>query len=590
MGKSLYNIFFIIALSVDFVLADSDLDQIVITPSKRTNTVFDSLNSTEIITSREIQKYGFDSIDSLLNFSSSISIGSNGGPGQTKSIFLRGSESNHTKILINGVELNPGTLGVPSIQHISVGMIDRIEIAKGSMSTLYGQNTIGGVINIITKKNIEDANSFIVSSGRFNTNKINLYKKYENGNNKLNFNYSEIRSDSYKAKVDSSKDHEYKNRNLSINYQYEIKKNLFELDYYESDGSTEYDSFGNNLIQDHKDKHIKMSLVQKNIDYKSTYYYITKQNKIDQASVLATDYTHTKINQFSIENNYYDLFHTNSILGFSYIDEALYELSYGTSFKISNNINEFFIQSEYIPFKQNIINTGIRLINHSRYGNYFTGNINIGYYINNNLMFTTGLGKSFRSPDGTDLFGYGGNAKLKPEESISAEVGFKYKLEKNNYFSLSIFNNEIRNLIESDGSIMQNLNKARITGIEMVYKNTFNLIDYKIDYTYQEADDLTNDTLLSRRPRNKIVGKFSYGYDVNNILSLTMLGESVRDNSIYDYQRLGGYMIFNANYLHKKNDYIISFKINNIFDKKYRQAHNYNTEGASIYISLATNF
>jgi len=275
---------------------------------------------------------------------------------------------------------------------------------------------------------------------------------------------------------------------------------------------------------------------------------------------------------------------------FTYTDEALYELSYGTSFKITNHVNEFFIQSQYIPNLNSIINTGLRFINHSRYGNYLTGNINFGYHLNNNTIVTTGLGKSFRSPDGTDLFGYGGNKNLEPEESISTEIGLKYKFSPVNYITLSVFNNDIRNLIESDGSIMQNLNKARITGIEIAYKNSFKLIDYKIDYTYQESDDLTNDTLLSRRPRNKIVGKFSYDFDVNNIISLSMIGESTRDNSIYDYERLGGYMLFNTNYLHKTKNFIISFKINNMFDKKYRRAHNYNTEGISTYVTITTNF
>ena len=83
--------------------------------------------------------------------SSSISIGSNGGFGQTKSIFMRGTESNHTKVLVNGVELNPGTLGVPSLQHIPPEIVERVEISKSGMSSLYGKDSIGGVINIITK-------------------------------------------------------------------------------------------------------------------------------------------------------------------------------------------------------------------------------------------------------------------------------------------------------------------------------------------------------------------------------------------------------------------------------------------------------
>ena len=169
MYKIFNNVIVCLSLFINnLLIADSKLNEIVVTPSLRETTIFDSLSSIEIITKEEIQALGHSNVNDILSHSSSINIGSNGGHGQTKSIFLRGTESNHTKVLINGVTLNPGTLGVASIQHISVDMIDRIEISKGSMSTLFGRDTIGGVINIITSKN---SNSILViGTGRDETN------------------------------------------------------------------------------------------------------------------------------------------------------------------------------------------------------------------------------------------------------------------------------------------------------------------------------------------------------------------------------------------------------------------------------------
>ena len=149
--KKIFTITVLMLLN-NSIYAESNLDQVLVSPGQRSVTIFDSLSSVEVITADDIQSLGYSTVDEILSHSSSINIGSNGGHGQTKSIFMRGTESNHTKVLVNGVELNPGTLGVPSIQHISVEMLDRIEISKGSMSTLYGKSTIGGVINIITKK------------------------------------------------------------------------------------------------------------------------------------------------------------------------------------------------------------------------------------------------------------------------------------------------------------------------------------------------------------------------------------------------------------------------------------------------------
>ena len=157
----------------NLLLADTKLNEIVVTSPFKETTLFDSLSSIEIITREDIESLGYSTMDEILSNSSSINIGSNGGHGQTKSIFLRGTESNHTKILINGVALNPGTLGVASIQHLSSDMIERIEISKGSMSTLFGRDTIGGVINIVTRN--KGLSNIILGIGKDETNKCRVF-------------------------------------------------------------------------------------------------------------------------------------------------------------------------------------------------------------------------------------------------------------------------------------------------------------------------------------------------------------------------------------------------------------------------------
>ena len=96
--------------------------------------------------------------------------------------------------------------------------------------------------------------------------------------------------------------------------------------------------------------------------------------------------------------------------------------------------------------------------------------------------------------------------------------------------------------------------------------------------------------MLSRRSRNKVISTLSNQINKNNLIGITMIGQSKRDNSIYDNHSLGGYAIFNVNYITNIEDYELSIKMNNIFDRKYRLAHDYNTEGRSIYLTLTTTF
>ena len=587
--KKIFTITVLMLLN-NSIYAESNLDQVLVSPGQRSVTIFDSLSSVEVITADDIQSLGYSTVDEILSHSSSINIGSNGGHGQTKSIFMRGTESNHTKVLVNGVELNPGTLGVPSIQHVSVEMLDRIEISKGSMSTLYGKSTIGGVINIITKKNTgSNEGKIYVGTGRDETNKIGFQKSFNFNNHNLSINFMNIETDGYKAKVASTKNHGYENKNIDISYNFSAGKNIFDFNFYQSDGNVEYDSFGSNLNQDHKDAHLRLAWNRKYDTSESKLVFIQKQNKINQSSFGATDYTHTENYQINYEKNYYDLNGTNTILGALYTGEALYELSYGTKFNKSNAIIEYYSQSEYYT-GNTLFNIGTRYVNHSLYGGFLTGNFNVGYNLSNKSKIIAGIGKSFRSPDGTDLYGYGGNPNLEPEESVSREISLKYKINNTSGLVFTLFNNNITNLIESDGSIMQNINRAKVEGLEFSFYDSYSKFSYSLDYSFINSRDLTNNVRLSRRPSNKLVGRINYNYNLNNTFSLSTISETNSDNSIYDSNRLGGYTAINATFLRKIDKYALQFKLNNVFDKKFRKAHNYNSEGRSYNVSISRSF
>ena len=179
---------------------------------------------------------------------------------------------------------------------------------------------------------------------------------------------------------------------------------------------------------------------------------------------------------------------------------------------------------------------------------------------------------------------------MEPEESVSREISVKYKLNDDSGLIATLFNNNITNLIESDGSQMQNINRAKIEGLELSFYDSYHKFNYSFDYSFIKARDLTNSVRLSRRPSNKLVGKIHYKHDMNNIITLATISETNSDNSIYDNKKLGGYTAVNATFLRKNKYYDIQFKFNNIFDKKYRKAHNYNSEGRSYNLSISRSF
>ena len=127
-------------------------DTIVVTATRNQILIDDSTVSITVIDRQQIEQSLATDLSELLRFEAGIDIGRNGGPGQVTSVFMRGTESNHTLLLIDGVRVNPGTIGGAAFQHVAPEVIERIEIVKGPTSVLYGTDAVSGVIQIFTRR------------------------------------------------------------------------------------------------------------------------------------------------------------------------------------------------------------------------------------------------------------------------------------------------------------------------------------------------------------------------------------------------------------------------------------------------------
>jgi len=128
-------------------------DATIIVTATRVPTPLDEILPSTIVIDRETidRSLAADAAD-LLRFHAGLELARNGGPGQSTSLFIRGADSNHTLVMVDGVRINPGTIGIPALQNLAPELIDRIEVVKGPRSSLYGTDAIGGVINVITRR------------------------------------------------------------------------------------------------------------------------------------------------------------------------------------------------------------------------------------------------------------------------------------------------------------------------------------------------------------------------------------------------------------------------------------------------------
>ncbi len=128
------------------------LEPVIVTATRTEVPAADTLASVDIITGSDLQMRPAADLGDALRFVPGVEVTRLGGPGQQTSVFVRGTESNHVLVLMDGLRINPGTIGTAAMQNVAPEFVERVEVVKGPRSTLYGSDAIGGVINIITRR------------------------------------------------------------------------------------------------------------------------------------------------------------------------------------------------------------------------------------------------------------------------------------------------------------------------------------------------------------------------------------------------------------------------------------------------------
>jgi vitamin B12 transporter len=566
--------------------ASETLNPIVVSNSISPIDIHSSPASMEVFTASDIKERGFIDLPDLLNSISSINVSAVGGSGQLTSVFTRGTESNHTKIILDGVELNPGTLGLAPIHNISIHSIDKVEIIKGSSSALHGANTIGGIINIKTKEN---SNSISISSGSWSSNSTSFTQGFNTNGLNININANRYESKSIPAKIASMKRHSHNTNNIALGISKEINDYVFTSRLYSSTGNAQYDNFNSSAVlnQDHDDYFYTFGIKKFIDDDILEMVYKSSQNRIIQSATGATDFTDTL-------RDIYDFSYTNvgnnmiQKVGVIYTKEHMSELSYGTRFIAFTNYKEYFYQSEF-SYPSYLINYGARHIDHSQYGHFTTGNLGLSV-LSADDVYSFNVTRSLRPADATDLYGYGGISTLEPEESFSYEFGIKRYVNKDTFLRGTVFKTKIKNLIEANAMSQLYIADSEITGMELRFQSILKPIKYDIGYTYMVPEDTKNNQPLTKRSKHKFNADLIYTIDQESSLRVNVLAEGKRKGSAYADIDLGSYYITNLNYKTKFNHNSITVSFKNIFDRPYRAAHNFNSPDRSVFVTYSYDY
>lgn len=583
------------------------LDDVVVTATRTPQPREAVIADVTVIASEEIQRGGQTTLVELLQRQPGIEITSNGGAGTTSGIFMRGTNTNHVVVLIDGVRVQSATLGTTAFENLPTELIDRIEILRGPASNLYGPDAIGGVIQIFTKNGVDGFKPFAsLGFGSYDTRiatgglrgKVNdtsyalsLAAKNIGGFSALDANNNVLNDD------DS-----YRNLAVTANLSHQIAAGHdIAIQFLNSDGSNQFDNRfnGSGFSSKAKLDQQSIALISHN---KITSFWLSKlriaegrdkSKTLDEFSLAEGDIFNTRQTQINWQNDFSLPIGTLTLM----YDKLKDKVDSNTDFDKSKRTNEGYLASYLANLSAHSLHASLREDHNSQFGNYVTGGLGYGYSFNDQWRLTTSYGNAFKSPTFSDLYFPGfSNPKLKPEKSDNFEASVKYQ-NVNSSFSITAFENRIRDLIGFDLNTftVENIAKVKIKGLSFAGSQQFDQLDISASADFQSPRNIENDNLLVRRANRN--GKLNLGYkwqDWRFGAEINSATKRYNDNS--NSLSMSGYTVFNLTGQYKINpDWSVNARVNNVFDKKYRLALDgnpattgfaYNTPGANLFVNV----
>ena len=639
---SFKNLFFLIAFLSSFsypqiIYAELELKDIkVTTPLRKNTSLKNTTTDTTVILEDEIEQSESSTLTELLQRQPGIEISNLGGPGKVSSINIRGTSSTHSIVLIDGIRIGASTSGLAAIENIPLNQVERIEIIRGPASSLYGQDAIGGVIQIFTKKGKPGFHPYAgVGYGRYKTKSYKTGIQGGNEDTTYAINISGLNTDGFSAFVpDASKDSNsqnidrdhYRNKSVSASLNQKFYDNYeLDLNYFLSTGLNLYDNryanYYSSMSFRNKSKQQIMSAkgtAQINENWQSSIM-------IGQSLDHYADQQKYNMSTYDYDENVIDLYQTTKdqlifqndlnyeIGSFSLLYDFLNEKIKTTdTYDKSQRQNHGFVLAYDKNYGQHHFQTSIREDFNSQYDNETTGSIGYGYDVNSNWTVSMNFGTAFVAPSFNYLYStvdsYAlGNPDLKPEKSKNIEIMTRYN-DESSHFSFVIYKNEIDDFIIYDGANAvsgsrtntQNLNKAEILGGTVSFDKFFGHLQIGGNFTHESSKNEDTDKYLPRRA--KFFGNLNINYYVDQwIYSLEMKGSGNKYDDKANDNRIEGYIISNliANYKYNYQT-TLNVRLDNVFDKDYALAYEgsqssstgyvYQTPGRGLYANLLYQF
>ena len=538
-----------------------------------------------ILDAEDIALSGANNLSEILRFIAGIDVTSNGGPGQIASIFMHGSNSNHTLILINGIKINDSATGTAAIQNIHPDLIEKIEIIKAPRTSLYGSNAVGGVINIITKKQTKTGYEIGYKTGSDNTDTINFIGGFHSSEIQGGIQFHQYKTDGFPARTESNvaSGHENDSVNAFLNFDHDNWSLVTNV--WQSSGTTEYlDFFLTPVSQDFNNTTGSLDINKIFSDrWVSNLNFGFSRDDIKQNET--PDFNDSKKLFFEWQNTIHANNNHQIVAGIYLANEKFNASNYGLNIATEANSTALYIEDIINRGKHQLL-TAARISNKEGIKDKLTWNIEYGFIINPSMRLLLNAGRATRNPSSFDLYGYGGNPELTPEISKNIGIGIAMIPSDKLSVEFSAFSNEITDLITFNYNDFKlyNIEQARIKGIEGHIEYLANDWNVYLNATLQNPKNTTSKQMLLRRPKKTVSLGLRRSFGLLDFNMNLLFSDSRMD---FGGVRLDDYVLCNITVQYHLNErWLIRATINNVTDETYMLANNYNTAQRQGYLGF----
>ncbi|HEY1135890.1 MAG TPA: TonB-dependent vitamin B12 receptor [Xanthomonadaceae bacterium] len=588
--------------SDDSLEDDEALDRVVVTASRTARSQDETLAAITVIDRTEIERLQPQSLPDLLAGRAGVSLANNGGPGKATSLFLRGTESDHTLVLVDGIKLGSATSGSAALQDIPTEQIERIEIVRGPFSSLYGSEALGGVIQIFTRRPQGTfAPNASVSIGSEGTRRASVgiggrsRDATQGGWYSVNAAHGSTDGiNAFRGPRGFNPDRDgYHNDSLVLQGGYRFNERWdAEARVFRAEGENEYDGTVNN------ESDSVQQVVGGRVRYAPSDALKFTLN-LGSSADLSDNY---------LNGRYSSTFNTRRrmaglqadigageglvTLGFDWQADHVYG---STRYAQDSRRNRGLFAQWQQDFGTQSLQASLRRDEDSQFGGVTTGSALWGWNIGDTLRLAASYGTAYKAPTYNELYfpGYG-NPDLQPERSHSLELGLRGDHGTGGW-SLSAYETRIDDLIAYDADLRplpgpNNIDRARIRGFEATGHVRLADWDLRASATWldplNDGDNPSHGNVLPRRATrsgrvdvDRRFGDFSAG--------LSVTGANARYENLANTRRLHGYGLVDLRVAYAfASDWSVQFTASNVFDRRYETAEFYNQPGRQWLLSL----